>query len=433
MVGDEGFLQAILENPDDDTPRLVYADWLDEHGEPERAEFIRIQCRLAKMAWTDPERQPLADEEERLREQFLPKWLGPLVDDPEDPGYWDFERGFLAELDIGPRKYLRHADLLARFASVQNVILRFMEDGDEEEEPDEGFFAELAACPHLERWVSLDLREQNLGAARLAALAPSPHWARLTRLDLGGCSIGDVGLAALATTPQLATLTDLNLYWNDLTDTAAEILAGPSFLRRLERLELQTNELTSAGVAMLANSANLRTLRSLNLGSNRLTAAAVLALVASPHLDALTELNLSNTLDTMTEVGARALANWPGLARLDRLHLGNTGLTDRGVRLLAASPHLAGVKFLGLGMNFGITGVGVTALAASPHLARLEVLDLGDVPMGAEGARALAESPHLEHLRRLGLRNYCHQSTPLDEGSRQLLQARFGKRLDINY
>jgi uncharacterized protein (TIGR02996 family) len=38
------FLAAILDRPDDDLPRLVYADWLDEHGEPERAEFIRTQC-----------------------------------------------------------------------------------------------------------------------------------------------------------------------------------------------------------------------------------------------------------------------------------------------------------------------------------------------------------------------------------------------------
>jgi uncharacterized protein (TIGR02996 family) len=32
MHHDEAFLQAIIENPDDDTPRLVYADYLDEGG-----------------------------------------------------------------------------------------------------------------------------------------------------------------------------------------------------------------------------------------------------------------------------------------------------------------------------------------------------------------------------------------------------------------
>src|SRR5262249_22464510 len=40
-------LRAIIANPDDDTPRLVYADWLQEHDDPERAEYIRVQCQIA--------------------------------------------------------------------------------------------------------------------------------------------------------------------------------------------------------------------------------------------------------------------------------------------------------------------------------------------------------------------------------------------------
>jgi uncharacterized protein (TIGR02996 family) len=46
MTQDEAFLQAIREAPDDDAPRLVYADWLDENGQPERADFIRYQIEL---------------------------------------------------------------------------------------------------------------------------------------------------------------------------------------------------------------------------------------------------------------------------------------------------------------------------------------------------------------------------------------------------
>lgn len=40
-------MQAILRDPYADLPRLVYADWLDEHGYPKRAEFIRVQIELA--------------------------------------------------------------------------------------------------------------------------------------------------------------------------------------------------------------------------------------------------------------------------------------------------------------------------------------------------------------------------------------------------
>ena len=37
-------LKAVVDSPADDLPRLVAADWLEEHGDPERAEFIRLQC-----------------------------------------------------------------------------------------------------------------------------------------------------------------------------------------------------------------------------------------------------------------------------------------------------------------------------------------------------------------------------------------------------
>src|SRR5579885_46194 len=44
MTDADALLVAVLAAPDDDAPRLIYADWLDEHGEPARAEFIRVQC-----------------------------------------------------------------------------------------------------------------------------------------------------------------------------------------------------------------------------------------------------------------------------------------------------------------------------------------------------------------------------------------------------
>jgi uncharacterized protein (TIGR02996 family) len=35
LVRDQGFWQAIAETPEDDVPRLVYSDWLEDHGEPD--------------------------------------------------------------------------------------------------------------------------------------------------------------------------------------------------------------------------------------------------------------------------------------------------------------------------------------------------------------------------------------------------------------
>jgi len=41
------FLEAAWHTPEDNTPRLVLADWLEDQGDGVRAEFIRLQCRLA--------------------------------------------------------------------------------------------------------------------------------------------------------------------------------------------------------------------------------------------------------------------------------------------------------------------------------------------------------------------------------------------------
>lgn len=49
MTAEETFTAGILADPDDDTARLVFADWLEEHGQqPERAEFIRLQIALSR-------------------------------------------------------------------------------------------------------------------------------------------------------------------------------------------------------------------------------------------------------------------------------------------------------------------------------------------------------------------------------------------------
>jgi uncharacterized protein (TIGR02996 family) len=68
------FLQAIRETPDDDAPRLVYADWLDDHGDEARAEFIRLQCRLARMDEDDPDRHDLQERVWAMEHEHRLRW-----------------------------------------------------------------------------------------------------------------------------------------------------------------------------------------------------------------------------------------------------------------------------------------------------------------------------------------------------------------------
>src|SRR4051794_3242117 len=62
---DESFLDSILADPLEDIHRLVYADWLEEHGDP-RGEFVRLAVGLGE-----------GDAEARCREmqpRFDPWW-----------------------------------------------------------------------------------------------------------------------------------------------------------------------------------------------------------------------------------------------------------------------------------------------------------------------------------------------------------------------
>src|SRR5262245_31666860 len=105
MSDHEAFLSAILESPDDDAPRLVYADWLDEHGDPDRATFIRVQIELARLPEFDPQRPRLRWAERQLRNAAGEAWLPPVP----DLGRPTFRRGFVEAVEMGPWQFLTSA------------------------------------------------------------------------------------------------------------------------------------------------------------------------------------------------------------------------------------------------------------------------------------------------------------------------------------
>jgi uncharacterized protein (TIGR02996 family) len=76
MSEEDALLAAIYANHDDDTPRLVYADWLDEHGQHERAELIRLPFELGRLEYYSWPWVRLRDRgteiESKLRDQWLP-------------------------------------------------------------------------------------------------------------------------------------------------------------------------------------------------------------------------------------------------------------------------------------------------------------------------------------------------------------------------
>jgi len=76
-LAEQSLVRHILKKPDDDPSRLVYADWLEERGDP-RGEFLRIQCKLK----SGEVGKKLLARQNKLRSKIRPEWLS-IVGDTE--------------------------------------------------------------------------------------------------------------------------------------------------------------------------------------------------------------------------------------------------------------------------------------------------------------------------------------------------------------
>src|SRR4051812_25441081 len=72
---EEAFLAEIRASPEDDVPRLVFADWLEDHGDPARAEFIRAQVQMARMNWREPGYSELKERSRKRLVEHHKDWL----------------------------------------------------------------------------------------------------------------------------------------------------------------------------------------------------------------------------------------------------------------------------------------------------------------------------------------------------------------------
>jgi uncharacterized protein (TIGR02996 family) len=224
MTTADAFTQAIIESPEDDVPRLVYADWLEEHGDP-RGEFLRAQCLLARLNEADPRWPGLKRREAELLARHEADWLGAWRG---RAGRWAFQRGRLmvelgdpsalsvleneaetAAWTEGARLWGRclsgPASALSSPALLRLVALDLSAHGLQEDGP-----AALAATPYVANVRALNLSGCGLRPQGLAALAASAHLTRVTALDLSGNGISAAGLTALGSDPRLPSLTTLD-------------------------------------------------------------------------------------------------------------------------------------------------------------------------------------------------------------------------------
>jgi uncharacterized protein (TIGR02996 family) len=240
MSADLALLADILESPDDDGLRLVYADWLEDHGDEPRAEFIRVQVELARLDEHDPRHRELTRRELHLLSEHRHRWWQELPDwarsDDLVAPFFAIHRGFVREVSADTAALVARADELWQRFPIQAIHLTGAA----------GRCGALAACPDLARLRELDLHGNGLGSAEVCAIVSSPNLANLERLDLSENGVGDVGARALAEATQLARLTFLDLHGAGIGDAGARGLAGASHLGKLTFLDLLGNPLGPA-------------------------------------------------------------------------------------------------------------------------------------------------------------------------------------------
>jgi uncharacterized protein (TIGR02996 family) len=238
MTPQAAFLADIIRDPHDDTTRLVYADWLDEHGDPTRAKFIRLQIQ----EWKETQGKwgpssvwkPIADlfwaNRDRWVKNELPAWV-------HNEGEIEFRRGFAAGVSTTALRLVRKAEELWQFAPIEKLVLRGAR----------GKMVALADCPFLTRVTELQM-EDGIGDAEVVAIVSSSYIGQMTKLDLSNNQVGDVGARALAGCARLANLATLDLhgFQCQIGDAGALALARSPYLKNLERLDLFCPRISSA-------------------------------------------------------------------------------------------------------------------------------------------------------------------------------------------
>lgn len=281
MSDEAALLQAVTERPTDDLPRLVYADWLEEQGQSVRAEFIRLQCEIAKLQ-AGPVAEvyrnvPLFKRQQDILDYHQEELLGPEFDSigPFQPV---FERGFLAEVTVKAEQLEESPHWLAGLLPPPKVTVTGLA---------ERLDSFLQSPVPFDRINSVMMQSEanyfplRLNERQTAAFAQASRWDRLHSLDLAGCGIGDASLMQLCTGERFPELIDLDLSDNLITDFGVLELLGSGIARNLKRLVLGGNPISDVGAFELADRLGWSgRLRYLNLRFTNITSPGQSALLA---------------------------------------------------------------------------------------------------------------------------------------------------------
>lgn len=176
MTDDEAFIRAIVDNPGDDTTRLVYADWLDERDDP-RGDYMRAEVEWAT-PWCSGMRAGMNLELREMAARLDSEWAARVSRPPV--GVCCMHVGFVSERQRVASEELAQVERelnIALPASYRAFLLNY--NGGR---PIPATDADVGHSFPLEQF-------DSLAAAKAQASRPHLRWSRSSRVPpiLEGC------------------------------------------------------------------------------------------------------------------------------------------------------------------------------------------------------------------------------------------------------
>lgn len=266
----DALLAAVRANPDDDTPRLVLADWLDDHGEPDFAAFIRLEIERDRHAFWSPEWRALDERVRALGRGAFPGRVEGVLSPTR--------RGFHKHIQADVLALRDGIDRLGPYAPRLVVQLGAATRADQDAEreaaaggPDRvgDAIRDIFASPWVRQWVVLQTHSLRLTADRAALMTGPGHLINLEFLAIdGGADNDTIRVFAGADLPALthmalveaAPIRDEPL----LSPAAVDTLLGARWAAQLELLRLWGGWFRD-GLLEVVRAARLRNLKVLDI------------------------------------------------------------------------------------------------------------------------------------------------------------------------
>lgn len=402
---DREYIDGIVNAPDDDAPRLQYADYLTSINNP-RGEFIRVQCAIAERASHGEEYWTLKQRELDLLAIHGPEWrarvcaaLSPRS--PVDP--IEFQRGFVESLSAYTDYFeSRGPVLLENIPTLRHLVVTMYDRTSPKrsvweevglgDDPPEHTADELSRYPRFGQIDRLHIKSDPMSGEpptsdQLAALLGSPGLRALKSLEFFRLSFDRRFSRMLGTIPALEQLRELT--FRDLSDGCIPSVHKTGLTQTLESFTASGMWNRKSMKELLGRGGTFPRLKRFEFDSSDLDDRVIKAWSKNGKISPIEFLRLEGTF---SENGVAAVVDSPWAVRLKTLSL--SSLEMQGNALMAVADCAARESLEELAVEdavIGIRGVQTFARSSFPQLQRIRLA--AESEFGREQALALVEAP----------------------------------------